>query len=39
VSDEVILSLKSENEAMVYLLRSGAHTRWAKVYRVKQEGS
>jgi hypothetical protein len=39
VIDEVIRSLKNGNEATVHLLRSGPHTRWAKVYRVKQEGS
>ena len=33
VIDEVIRSLKSGKEATVYLVRSGAHTRCAKVYR------
>ena len=39
VIDEVIRSLKNGDEVTVHLLHSGAHTRWAKVYRVKQEGS
>jgi hypothetical protein len=39
VIDEVIRSLKNGNEGTVHLLQSGAHTRRAKVYRVKQEGS
>ncbi len=33
VIDEVIRSLKSGKEATVYLVRSGAHVRCAKVYR------
>jgi RIO kinase 1 len=33
VIDEVLRSLKSGKEATVYLVRSGAHTRCAKVYR------
>ena len=33
VIDEVIQSLKSGKEATVYVVRSGAHTRCAKVYR------
>jgi len=33
VIDEVIRSLKSGKEATVYLVRSGAHARCAKVYR------
>jgi RIO kinase 1 len=33
VIDEVIRSLKSGKEATVYLVRAGAHTRCAKVYR------
>jgi RIO kinase 1 len=33
VIDEVIRSLKSGKEATVYLVRSGEHTRCAKVYR------
>src|ERR1700749_3436816 len=33
VIDEVIRSLKSGKEATVYLVRCGAHTRCAKVYR------
>ena len=33
VIDEVIRPLKSGKEATVYLVRSGAHTRCAKVYR------
>jgi RIO kinase 1 len=33
VIDEVIRSLKSGKEATVYLVRSGSHTRCAKVYR------
>ncbi len=33
VIDEVIRSLKSGKEATVYLVRSGPHTRCAKVYR------
>src|SRR5205814_8255313 len=33
VIDEVIRSLKSGKEATVYLVRSGAHLRCAKVYR------
>src|SRR5437899_2772580 len=33
VIDEVIRSLKSGKEATVYLVRSGAHMRCAKVYR------
>jgi RIO kinase 1 len=33
VIDEVIRSLKSGKEATVYLVRSGTHTRCAKVYR------
>jgi RIO kinase 1 len=33
VIDEVIRSLKSGKEATVYLVRSGIHTRCAKVYR------
>jgi RIO kinase 1 len=33
VIDEVIRSLKSGKEATVYLVRSGVHTRCAKVYR------
>jgi len=33
VIDEVVRSLKSGKEATVYLMRSGMHTRCAKVYR------
>jgi RIO kinase 1 len=33
VIDQVIRSLKSGKEATVYLVRSGAHTRCATVYR------
>jgi RIO kinase 1 len=33
VIDEVVHSLKSGKEATVYVVRSGAHTRCAKVYR------
>jgi RIO kinase 1 len=33
VIDEVVRSLKSGKEATVYLVRSGVHTRCAKVYR------
>src|SRR5687768_16446332 len=33
VIDEVIRPLKSGKEATIYLVRSGAHTRCAKVYR------
>src|SRR5205823_15041936 len=33
VIDEVLRSLKSGKEATVYLVRSGAHLRCAKVYR------
>jgi RIO kinase 1 len=33
VIDEVLRSLKSGKEATVYVVRSGAHTRCAKVYR------
>jgi RIO kinase 1 len=33
VIDEVLRSLKSGKEATVYLVRAGAHTRCAKVYR------
>ena len=33
VIDEVVQSLKSGKEATVYVVRSGAHTRCAKVYR------
>jgi len=33
VIDEVVRSLKSGKEATVYVVRSGAHTRCAKVYR------
>lgn len=33
VIDEVVRALKSGKEATVYLVRSGAHTRCAKVYR------
>jgi RIO kinase 1 len=33
VIDEVVRSLKSGKEATVYLVRSGSHTRCAKVYR------
>src|SRR5207237_3979885 len=36
VIDEVIRSLKSGKEATVYLVRSGAHMRCAKVYRDTQ---
>jgi RIO kinase 1 len=39
VIDEVIRSLKSGKEATVYLVRAGAHTRCAKVYRdMRQRG-
>ena len=37
--DEVIRSLKSGKEATVYLVRSGAHTRCAKVYRHMRQRS
>ena len=33
VIDEVVRELKSGKEATVYLVRSGVHTRCAKVYR------
>jgi RIO kinase 1 len=39
VIDEVIRSLKSGKEATVYLVRSGAHTRCAKVYRNMAQSS
>ena len=39
VIDEVIRSLKSGKEATVYLVRSGAHLRCAKVYRDMAERS
>ena len=39
VIDEVIRSLKSGKEATVYLVRSGAHTRCAKVYRGMRQRS
>jgi len=39
VIDEVIRSLKSGKEATVYLVRSGAHTRCAKVYRDMKQRS
>ena len=39
VIDEVIRSLKSGKEATVYLVRSGAHTRCAKVYRHMRQRS
>jgi len=39
VIDEVIRSLKSGKEAPVYLVRSGAHTRCAKVYRDMRQRS
>ena len=39
VIDEVIRSLKSGKEATVYLVRSGAHTRCAKVYRDMRQRS
>jgi RIO kinase 1 len=39
VIDEVIRSLKSGKEATVYLVRSGAHTRCAKVYRYMAQRS
>jgi serine/threonine-protein kinase RIO1 len=38
VIDEVIRSLKSDKEATVYLVRSGTHTRCAKVYRDMRHG-
>jgi RIO kinase 1 len=39
VIDAVIRSLKSGKEATVYLVRSGAHTRCAKVYRDMRQRS
>jgi RIO kinase 1 len=39
VIDEVIRSLKSGKEATVYLVRSGAHRRCAKVYRDMRQRS
>jgi len=39
VIDEVIRSLKSGKEATVYLVRSGGHTRCAKVYRDMRQRS
>jgi RIO kinase 1 len=39
VIDEVIRSLKSGKEATVYLVRSGTHTRCAKVYRDMRQRS
>jgi RIO kinase 1 len=39
VIDEVIRSLKNGKEATVYLVRSGAHTRCAKVYRDMRQRS
>jgi RIO kinase 1 len=39
VIDEVIRSLKSGKEATVYLVRSGVHTRCAKVYRDMRQRS
>jgi RIO kinase 1 len=39
VIDEVIRSLRSGKEATVYLVRSGAHTRCAKVYRDMRQRS
>jgi RIO kinase 1 len=39
VIDEVIRSLKSGKEATVYLVRSGAHARCAKVYRDMRQRS
>jgi RIO kinase 1 len=39
VIDEVIRSLKSGKEATVYLVRAGAHTRCAKVYRDMRQRS
>ncbi|HWX26534.1 MAG TPA: PA4780 family RIO1-like protein kinase [Steroidobacteraceae bacterium] len=39
VIDEVIRSLKSGKEATVHLVRSGAHTRCAKVYRDMRQRS
>ena len=39
VIDEVIRSLKSGKEATFYLVRSGAHTRCAKVYRDMRQRS
>ena len=39
VIDEVLRSLKSGKEATVYLVRSGAHTRCAKVYRDMRQRS
>jgi RIO kinase 1 len=39
VIDEVIRSLKSGKEATVYVVRSGAHTRCAKVYRDMRQRS
>jgi RIO kinase 1 len=39
VIDEVIRSLKSGKEATVYLVRSGQHTRCAKVYRDMRQRS
>jgi len=39
VIDEVVRSLKSGKEATVYLVRSGAHTRCAKVYRDMRQRS
>src|ERR1700751_606658 len=39
VIDEVIRSLKSGKEATVYLVRAGAHTRCAKVYRDMKQRS
>jgi len=39
VIDEVVRSLKSGKEATVYLVRSGTHTRCAKVYRDMRQRS
>jgi RIO kinase 1 len=39
VIDEVLRSLKSGKEATVYLVRSGGHTRCAKVYRDMRQRS
>src|SRR5579862_2400478 len=39
VIDEVIRSLKSGKEATVYVVRTGAHTRCAKVYRDMKQRS
>src|SRR6201997_3747174 len=39
VIDEVLRSLKSGKEATVYLVRAGAHTRCAKVYRDMRQRS